>query len=188
MPGRTYAAGNFQLLLNGAACGFLKSIDGGTAVGEVVSVPADPSHFAKKHLGGVTYSPLALQLGMGMGKELYEWISASWNGNPGRRNGAIVAADSQFVAVSQREFAAALVSEVTIPTLDGASKEAAYLTVKLVPEFIAGGEGVRQGHRRPPEGSEGLVGLEFPVENRRARLHAGHRRGVVHGESVDRYG
>src|SRR5688572_23995206 len=105
MPGRTYAAGNFQLLLNGAACGFLKSIDGGTAVGEVVSVPSDPSHFAKKHLGGITYSPLTLQLGMGMGKELYEWISASWNGNSERRNVAVVAADSQFVAVSQREFA-----------------------------------------------------------------------------------
>ena len=164
MPGRTYAAGNFQLVLNGAACGFLKSIDGGTPVGEVVSVPADPSHFAKKHLGGVTYSPLALQLGMGMGKELYEWISASWNGNSGRRSGAVVATDSQLVAVSQREFADALVAEVTVPALEGASKEVAYLTVKLVPEYIRLAKASGRVIGGPPKAQKAWLASNFRLK------------------------
>jgi hypothetical protein len=163
MPGRTYTAGNFQLLLNGAACGFLKSIDGGTAIAEVVAVPGS-SHFAKKHLGGIAYSPLALQLGTGMGKELYEWISASWNGNSERRDGAIVAADSQFVAVSQREFAHALVSEVTIPALDGASKEAAYLTVKLVPEYVRAAKASSRVIGGPPKAQKAWLASNFRVK------------------------
>ena len=44
-------------------------------------------------------------------------------------------ADQNFVAVSQREFFQAFITETTIPALDGASKEPAYLTLKFAPEY-----------------------------------------------------
>jgi hypothetical protein len=51
MPARSYVAGNFQLVLDGVKCGFLKSVDGGAAVAEVISESVGSSCFAKKHLG-----------------------------------------------------------------------------------------------------------------------------------------
>ena len=41
MPARSYVAGNFQLVLDGVKCGFLKSVDGGAAVAEVISESGD---------------------------------------------------------------------------------------------------------------------------------------------------
>ena len=140
MPVRAYTAGHFQLVLDGVACGFLKSIDGGGAVAEVVSEPGGPAYFAKKHLGPLSYSPLVMEFGLAMTSDLYQWINSSWSGSYSRKSGAVVAADMQFVAVAQREFFNALISEVTIPPLDGSSKEPAYLTLKCAPEYTRAGK------------------------------------------------
>ena len=58
-----------------------------------------------------------------MSKDLYDWINASWSGSYVRKNGAVVAMDQKLVAVSQREFFNALITETTMPALDGSSKE-----------------------------------------------------------------
>ena len=135
MPARSYVAGNFQLVLDGAKCGFLKTVDGGAAVAEVISESVGSSYFAKKHLGQISYGPLVLQFGLAMSKDVYDWINASWSGNYIRKNGAVVATDHKLDAVSQREFFNALVTETTIPALDGSSKNPAYLTLKFAPEY-----------------------------------------------------
>ena len=140
MPIRTSPGGHFQLLLDGVACGFLNSVDGGAPVAEVIS-EAGPTSFIKKHLGPIKYEPFVLKLGLAMSKELSDWISASWNSNYARKNGAVVTTDFNFVAVSQREFSNALITETTIPALDGASKEPASLTLKLAPEFTRTSKG-----------------------------------------------
>jgi hypothetical protein len=70
-----------------------------------------------------------------MTSDVYQWINASWSGNSIRKSGAVVAADQRYVAVSQREFFNALITEVTFPKLDGSSKEPAYLTLKCAPEY-----------------------------------------------------
>ena len=132
---RSYVAGNFQLVLDGVACGFLKSVDGGAPVAEVITESVGSSYFAKKHIGQVEYGPFAVQFGLSMTKALYEWINASWTGSYTRKNGAVVAADHKLDAVSQREFFDALVTETTFPTLDGSSKNPAYLTLRFAPEY-----------------------------------------------------
>jgi len=134
MPVRTLPGGHFQLLLDGVACAFLNSVDGGAPVAEVVS-EAGPTSFIKKHLGPIKYEPFVLKLGLAMSKQLSDWISASWNGNYARKNGAVVVSDFNLTAVSQREFFNALVTETTIPALDGSAKEPASLTLTLAPEF-----------------------------------------------------
>ncbi len=135
MPARSYSGGNFQLTLDGVRSGFLKSVEGGGIVGEVVVENVGTSHFAKKHVGRVGYSPFTVQFGMSMTSEVYDWINASWTGKAISKDGAIVLADLNLNAVSQREFSRALITETSIPALDGGSKDAAYFTVKFAPEY-----------------------------------------------------
>jgi phage tail-like protein len=133
---RTYVSGSFHLTVDGVKTGFLKSVEGGAPTAEVVSEAADRSSpFIKKHLGALTYEPLVLRFGLSMDKSLYEWINASWQHNYMRKNGAVVTTDADLEAVSQREFFHALITEVTIPALDGSSKDPGFLTVTLAPEY-----------------------------------------------------
>jgi hypothetical protein len=139
MPGigaTGYAAGNFQLMLDGVGAGFLKSVDGGAISAEVISEPVGSSSHVKKHLGPPRYEPFTIQLGLWMGKAAYEWIQAAWKMNDVRKNGSIVAYDFNLEARSEREFFDALITQVTIPAMDAASKEQCYMTVKFAPETI----------------------------------------------------
>jgi phage tail-like protein len=134
---RSYAAGRFFLTLEGVECGFLQSAEGGDAVGEVVTEPGGAGGFADKRIGAVHYEDLALQVGMSMTSDLYDWINASWQLAPQPKDGTVAAADVNGSVQHERRFQGALVSEVGFPALDGASKEAAFLTVKLRPEQVA---------------------------------------------------
>jgi T4-like virus tail tube protein gp19 len=72
---------------------------------------------------------------MSMTKDLYDWINASWTGKAVGKDGAIIMADQNLVAVSKREFSRALITETSFPALDGASKDPAYFTLKFAPEY-----------------------------------------------------
>lgn len=136
MPGtRSFAAGNFALQLDGAPCGFLNAVSGGDISADVISEATGPSAFVKKHIGQPKYEDFELQAGFAMAKPFYDWIAAAWNLNYQRKSGAIVGTDYKLTPVSEREFVDALITETTIPALDGSSKEPAYLTVKFSPEY-----------------------------------------------------
>jgi len=151
MPDRIGTAGNFQLVLDGVRLGFLRSVDGGLPIASVVSEKAE-SLIPKKHLGSISYSPLVLQCAAGLSSVLFDWINASWTGKAQRKDGSIVTADVNLTIVNQRDFVQALITETTIPALDGSSKDPAYLTVTLAPEYTRDskpsgkvtGESVRQ--------------------------------------------
>jgi hypothetical protein len=143
MPGqRSYATGSYALELDGKSVGPLKSVEGGDAFADVVAQASAKSYYAKKHVTTARYSPLKLRVGVSMGKAFYDWIAAGWTGDPQRKDGAIVEADGKGAVKALREFADALISEVTIPACDGASKEVGYLTVTLAPEHVAAKKGV----------------------------------------------
>lgn len=131
---RPFAAGRYLLALDGAAAGFLASVEGGEIAGEVVSEPGSATYYQKKHIGNVRYGEFALQLGFAMTPSVYDWISASLEGTYQRKNGAIVAADFNYVEKSRREFHDALITEVGFPALDAAAKDPAYLVLKFAPD------------------------------------------------------
>lgn len=133
---RSYTAGRFMLDIDGQVAGFLKKFSGFTIKGEVASHNLGPDNIMKKHLATISYEPATFEVGMGMSKGLYEWIQASFDKGHVTKNGAIIAADFDYNAKSVREFMNAYISEVTIPALDGSSKEPAYMTVKFDPETI----------------------------------------------------
>lgn len=135
MADRSYVAGNFFLNLDGVKTGFLKSVDGGGILGDVVSESSGASYYTKKHIGNVKYEDINIQIGFSMTKAIYDWIAASWMMNYQRKNGAVVACDYKLDAKTQREFFNALITETTLPACDGSSKEPAYLTIKFAPEY-----------------------------------------------------
>jgi hypothetical protein len=111
---RSYSAGLFLLSLDGEAA-VLKDVDVGTIKGEVVTI----------------------NIGVSMGKGLYEWIKASLDETHLRKNGYVVAADYNYKAKSYRHFRDALITEITIPALDGSSKDTSFFTIKFAPEEIS---------------------------------------------------
>jgi hypothetical protein len=129
-------AGPSLLELDGAQVGAVKSVEGGEPVGEVVVEPVGQEPFAKKHLGGVRYEEIVLGLDLGTAGSVFTWIAESWTGRAKPRDGAIVETDARLAPQARREFRQALITETTIPTLDGASKAPGQLTVKLAPEEI----------------------------------------------------
>lgn len=136
MPGvRSYAVENFALVLDGAQCGFVKSVKGGDTVAPVVQEAVGPSFFVKKHLGAPVVEDFVAEIGFAMAQEVYDWIADSWKLNSARKDGMVVAADHNLQARSERQFFHALLTETTIPALDASSKDSAYLTIRFSPEY-----------------------------------------------------
>jgi len=92
-----------------------------------------------------------------MAKPIFSWIADSWEMKLQRKKGSIIACDYKLQAQTQRDFFDAMIVETVIPALDGASKEPAYIKVKLSPETIrtakASGKvegGTKQRSSSPP--------------------------------------
>jgi hypothetical protein len=132
---RSYVSGNFMFNLQGVKCGFLKAVDRGAISAEVIEEKVGPDFFVKKHIGQPKYEDIELTIGFEMVQDVYDWIAASWSMNYARKDGSIVATDANLQAKSERQFYHALITEVTIPALDGAAKDPAFLTVKFSPEY-----------------------------------------------------
>ncbi|MGE5672677.1 MAG: hypothetical protein ACM3XM_02150, partial [Mycobacterium leprae] len=65
------------------------------------------------------------QVGFSMARPVYDWISDSWLMHATRKNGAIITTDYNNNPTGARQFYNALITETTIPAMDGASKEPA---------------------------------------------------------------
>ncbi len=127
--------GRYALVLDDAPVGFLPAVQGGTVEAPVVVEPLGPGdQFQRKHIGGVKYEDFSVQCGFGLAPALYDWISATFDANPQRKDGAIIAADFKGRQQAVHTFDNALITEVTIPACDGTAKDPAYLTLKFRPE------------------------------------------------------
>jgi hypothetical protein len=145
---RELAAGHFALELEGAMAGFLKSVEGGDATADVVTVVGGESCLPRKNLANVRYEDIALACGTGMSAAFYGWLQGAFTCEASRKSGAILAADFNFKERARRGFTNALISEIGFPALDAAGKDAAYMTVTLSPESTQRQKG--SGNPIPP--------------------------------------
>ncbi len=129
------AVSQVMLTLDGKGAGLVKSVAGGGISAAVVSVAAGSTNVFKKHLANPTFEDFAFQVGITTLPSLFAWVDASWAQSPSRKNGVVVECDAARNAISERQFSNALISEVTLPALDGSSKDAAFVTVKVAPEL-----------------------------------------------------
>jgi tail tube protein gp19 len=134
---RSYTAGHFELAIDGhPTTAYLKSVDGGFVKASLVDEPIGPENHRIKHTSTVDIDPISVEFGISGANDVLKWIQSSWAKQYSRRNGQITHADFNLNKQIEHEFFNALITETTFPTLDGGSKEAAYIKVKLQPEKV----------------------------------------------------
>jgi hypothetical protein len=132
---RVVNTGRIGLELDRVSAGFIPFAVGGNATSDVVTEKLGADHIARKHLAGVKYEDITINAGVGMSKAFYSWVAATPAFKFFRHDGAIVAADVNFKIRTRVEFSNALITEIGMPALDAASKDAAKMTIKFAPEF-----------------------------------------------------
>jgi hypothetical protein len=134
---RSYTAGHFELLIDGhASTAYLKSVDGGFAKAQLVDEPVGPANQRIKHTSVVDIDPFTIDFGISGANDILKWIQGSWKKKYDRRNGSISHANFNLKKTFEHEFREALITETSFPALDGSSKEAAYMKIKVQPEFV----------------------------------------------------
>jgi hypothetical protein len=123
--------------------GFLKKFSGLAMEADVVSNDLGPDNVQKKHVSNIKWTPGKATCGIGMGKGMYEWIKQSFDKAYAPKSGRFVSADFNYKAQSELTFQNALITSVTVPKLDGSSKDAAYFDIEFDPEQVrwAAGDG-----------------------------------------------
>lgn len=133
-----YTAGHFELSLDQAkTSAYLKSVDGGYMMHSAVEEPIGAENTRIKHAAVADIEPISIEIGMAGAGGILRWIQDSWNRDYQTRSGQINHANFNMETVFEHEFSDALITETTFPTLDGASKDAAYLKVKFQPRAVA---------------------------------------------------
>jgi tail tube protein gp19 len=134
---KAYAGGRFALELDQRQpAGWIGSIDGGHFKSQAVSSMVGADRYVTRYAGKPTYDDITISVGAAMSPPFWAWVQASLDGEPQRRNGAIVGYDFDLCERTRRTFAAALISEIQFPALDSTSKNPANISIKMSPEHI----------------------------------------------------
>ncbi|MDQ3235811.1 MAG: hypothetical protein M3Q07_28720 [Pseudobdellovibrionaceae bacterium] len=128
-------ADHFILYLDGGPT-VLKGFEGGNIKGAVETVATGLDDLPTKNISALELEPIVIQAGISMGKSLREWIGATLDQTDMRKSGYVVAGNADYEATALRHFRDALITEITIPALDAASKDGSYFTIKFDPEEI----------------------------------------------------
>lgn len=75
----TFAAGRFawKPFDGPGGCGFIKKISGGKIKGDVVKQKLGTGHQQRKHLSTITHEPISIEISMGMGREMWDWVKTN---------------------------------------------------------------------------------------------------------------
>ncbi len=141
LDSRSYRLGAFAITLGGSAPGYCRKIDLGKLSNEIITHNLGGTIRQKKHAGKMKHDPITIEVGVGMGKELYTWIKNSFDGKHQRMDGEVLIADHDYKVMRRMEFVNALVTEVGFPALDAGGKDACYFTVKFQPETVRYSDG-----------------------------------------------
>jgi hypothetical protein len=126
----------FHLELDGAAVGWIKGVQGGVAFADVVTEKLGGDHIAKKHISNVKWEDISVSTEMGTVKGFYNWIKSSFDKAAVHKSGSVVGDSAGLKQRSSGDFFNALITEIGMPALDAASKDAAKMTIKLTPESV----------------------------------------------------
>ena len=129
-----YNTGHFALEIDGVVVGWVTGVEGGNLTSDVVSEKLGDDNLLKKTTGKTKYQEISLKCGTGMSRQLYDWIKADCAGSHVRHSGAIISCDLLYKPTQRLEFTNGVLSELSFPTLDSASKDAAHMTVHISPE------------------------------------------------------
>jgi hypothetical protein len=129
-----YSTGHFALEMDGIIVGWVNGVEGGSLTSDVVTTKLSQDHLLPKSIAGFKYTDISLRFGTGMGRQVFDWIKAEMAGDYTKHYGAIITTDFSYKVVQRLEFQNSLLSEVTFPTLDGGSKDAGFIKIKISPQ------------------------------------------------------
>lgn len=132
---RSYVANRFLLELQKQTAGWLLTAEGGMASTEVVQERLAAGYPVRKHAGNVKVEEITFTCGSSMTEPFYEWLQGSIRYEHERKEGAIVTANYDFKEIVRTNFYEALITEIGLPAVDAASKEACKFTIKMAPEW-----------------------------------------------------
>lgn len=146
----SHAGAHYALDIDGLPVESLKSISGLDMQADIASNVLGPDAVAKKHVAGVSWSPARASLGLGMGQAMYAWMKNAFAQGASRADGTLAVCDVNFKQRSLLTFQDALMTAVTVPRLDGSSKESGAFDVEFAPAQVrlARGDGsdIRHAH------------------------------------------
>jgi hypothetical protein len=144
---RSYTAGNFTLDIDGYNVGYLKKFSGGGMKADIVTNKLGPDNVEKKHVVKIVWEDFKFDVGVGMGVGCYEWMRAAFRKEFLTKQATLTAADFNHKATSEMQLIDCLITEITIPKMDGGSKDAAFFSISAKPERVrhvkAGGQDIR---------------------------------------------
>jgi hypothetical protein len=144
---RSYTAGNFTLDIGGYNVGYLKKFSGGGMKADIVTNKLGPDNVEKKHVAKIGWEDFKFDVGVGMGLGCYDWMKSAFRKEFITKQATLTAADFNHKSTSEMALIDCLITEITIPALDGSSKEAAYFSISAKPERVrhakAGGQDIR---------------------------------------------
>jgi hypothetical protein len=129
-------ATRLALTIDGGVVGDLRSFEGFDMEADIVENDLGPDNAAAKHVSNVSWTPAQASVGLGMGKPMADWLSKSLAQPSTPISGSFVIADFNYKAQQEISFLNAALTSLTIPALDGASKESGALIAGFEAEQV----------------------------------------------------
>jgi hypothetical protein len=132
--GHQYATSGLYFELEGDVVARLHAAGGGNGAAAIV-LDTSSGH-TDKRVSAITYGDIAFQVDPGnLEQALETWLQdfTSSSGVPALRSGALLITDSSLRVRERLEFLDAAIVEVRLPAVDAASREAAFMTVRIRP-------------------------------------------------------
>ncbi|MBZ0236603.1 MAG: phage tail protein [Deltaproteobacteria bacterium] len=143
----------------------LRSVEGGGVQADVLSYQMGENGDVWRQLGKPKYSDIKLGLGMADVDGFRLWLNQFLKGEHSRKNGAIIAADYNYIERARREFTEAMIVGLGLPKWDANDKNQANITITLAPEkvvYLAKGGG---GEQISPKGASEAKQKKIPACN-----------------------
>lgn len=126
---------NYLLELDGKPVGRIGNVAIGGFKADVITQTSGGG-FKEKQVTHQTIDSTSFTCGAGMSQVFYDWLTNTFNRSFMRKNGAVVAIDSNNKEVLRIDFQNALIELVVLPKLESVSKSNALITVKFKPESV----------------------------------------------------
>lgn len=160
----TNAAYRYALDIGGMSCGWIYSAEGGYAFSDVITEKIGPDKIIHKHLAGVKYEDITITCGAQMARNFYEWIRAALERKHIRKDGAIHLTDYEGNIIHTMDFFHGLITEISFPALDAASKDACAMTIKIAPETTREKKGSGAIDLKPPAPQKKWLARNFRLQ------------------------
>lgn len=139
----SHAGAHYALDIDGTPVESLRSVSGLDMLADIVAEPLHGGAMAGKHVANVRWTPGRASIGIGMGQGMYDWMKSAFDNGASTRNGTLATADFNFRERSVLTFTDAMLSAVSVPRLDSASKDSGAFEIEFVPGQVrvAAGDG-----------------------------------------------